>query len=121
MSEWRHPFGLDARGRTADADGDRHTRDLIEQILFTTPGERVRRPDFGCGLNALLFGPNSPEIVAATQHTVQGALQRWLADRIRLDEVVVVSEGGRLEITVRYTRLLDMEKRSESFTRGTAG
>ena len=79
MTHWRHPFGLDSRGRTASADEDRHVRDLIEQVLFTTPGERVRRADFGCGLNTLLFGPNGPEIVAATRHTVQGALQRLLS------------------------------------------
>ena len=75
------------------------------------------RPDFGCGLNALVFGPNGPEIAAAVQHTVQGSLQRWLAERIRLDEVVVASDDGRLEITVRYTRLLDRVQRTETFTR----
>jgi phage baseplate assembly protein W len=121
MTHWRHPFGLDTRGRTASADADRHVRDLIEQVLFTSPGERVRRADFGCGLNTLLFGPNSPEIVAATRHTVQGALQRFLSDRIRVDDVLVEHEDSRLEITVRYTRLVDQLQLSETFVRETAG
>jgi uncharacterized protein len=118
MTEWRHPFGLDGRGRTASADPDRHVRDLIEQVLFTSPGERLRRPDFGCGLNSLLFGPNGPEIVAATRHTVQGALQRFLADRIRVDDVLVEHAEGRLEITIRYTRLVDQVQNAETFVRG---
>lgn len=119
MTQWRHPFGLDSRGRTASADMDRHLRDLIEQVLFTSPGERVRRPDFGCGLNTLLFGPNGPEIVAATRQTTQGALQRFLADLVRVDDVLVEHHDGRLEITVRYTRLVDQLQQSETFSKET--
>ena len=37
-------------------------RDMIEQVLFTAPGERVNRPDFGCGLLQMVFGPNSSEL-----------------------------------------------------------
>ena len=69
-----HPFHLDNRGRTAETGRDDHIRDLIEQVLFTSPGERVNRPTFGCGLTQLLFAPNSPELAAATQFLVQG---RW--------------------------------------------
>ena len=119
MTHWRHPFGLDARGRTASADADRHVRDLIEQVLFTHAGERVRRADFGCGLRALVFAPNSAEIGAATRHTVHASLQRWLADRIRVDDVLLEQDEGKLEITVRYTRLADQVQQVASFTRET--
>ena len=72
------PYQFNTRGRTAEADEDRHIRDLIEQLLFCSPGERVNRPDFGTGLLQLVFAPNSPELAAATQLMIQGALQQWL-------------------------------------------
>ena len=46
----------------AATSDDDHIRDLIEQVLFTSPGERVMRPDFGAGLLALVFEPNSVEL-----------------------------------------------------------
>ncbi|WP_346268221.1 GPW/gp25 family protein [Streptomyces sp. SCUT-3] len=73
------PFRTDSRGRTAHAPYDEHVRDMIEQLLFTSPGERVMRPDFGCGLLDLVFAPNSPELASALQLTVHAALQQWLA------------------------------------------
>ena len=72
------PFAFDSRGRTGDATEEEHIRQLIEQLLFTSPGERVNRPTFGSGLLQLLFAPNSPELGAATQMLVQSALQQWL-------------------------------------------
>ena len=79
-----HPYRFDARGRTAETTTSEHIRDLIEQVLFTAPGERVNRPDFGCGLQRLVFAPNSDELAAASQFLVQGALQQWLGDLIEL-------------------------------------
>ena len=71
------------------ADDDRHIRDLIEQLLFTNPGERVNRPEFGSGLGQLIFAPNSPELATAVQFLVQGALQQWLGDLIAVERVQV--------------------------------
>ena len=73
------PFHFDGRGRTAATDDDDHIRDMIEQLLFTSPGERVNRPDFGSGLLQMVFAPNSPELAAALQFTTQAALQRYSA------------------------------------------
>ena len=73
-----HPFHFDGRGRTAVTGNDDHVRDLIYQVLFTRPGERVNRPDFGSGLLEQVFEPNSDALAAAVQATVQGALQQWL-------------------------------------------
>ena len=87
------PYHVDGRGRTADADADDHLRDLIEQVLFTAPGERVMRPDFGSGLLALVFEPGGPELVATTQFLVQGALQRELGHLIAVESVEV--DAGR--------------------------
>ena len=70
-----YPLNYDERGRTGEADENDHIREMIEQVLFTSPGERVNRPNFGSGLMQLVFAPNSPELAAATQFAVQGALQ----------------------------------------------
>src|SRR5215470_12039631 len=98
-----YPYHFDGRGRTAATDDDSHIRDLIEQVLFTAPGERVNRPDFGSGLMQLVFAPNSDELAAATQFLVQGALQQWLGDLIVVDAVQVESEDATIRIAVQYT------------------
>lgn len=97
-----YPFHFDGRGRTAETEGDEHIRDLIEQVLFTAPGERVNRPDFGSGVMRLVFEPNSEALGAATQQLVQGALQQWLGDLIQVQAVDVQNEDATLRITVRY-------------------
>jgi uncharacterized protein len=111
------PYRIDARGRTADVDDDAHVRDLIEQVLFTAPGERVNRPTFGSGLLGLVFEPNSEALAAATEHTVHGALQRWLGDAILVEGVDVASDEGRLEVTVRYVVRRTEEQRIATVVR----
>src|SRR6266699_3119869 len=91
-----YPFHFDSRGRTAATDDDDHIRDMIEEFLFTNPGERVNRPDFGAGLLQLIFAPNSPELAAALQFTLQAGLQRWLSDVILVQKVEVTSEDSTL-------------------------
>ena len=112
------PFHFDGRGRTAEADTDNHVRDLIEQVLFTAPGERVNRPTFGCGLNQLVFAPNSDELAAATQFLVQGALQQWLGDLIEVEEVAVESEDSSLRVTVVYIIRRNGQRETAQFERG---
>jgi len=97
-----YPFHFDGRGRTAATDDDGHIRDMIEQLLFTHPGERVNRPDFGSGLMQLVFAPNSPELAAALQFTLQAALQRYLGDVIELRGLEVAAVDSHLDIEVRY-------------------
>jgi phage baseplate assembly protein W len=112
------PLRADARGRTARVDDQAHVRDLIEQVLFTAPGERVNRPDFGCGLKSLVFRPNSDVLAAATQTLVKGSLQRWLQNEIQVEAVEVHAEDSRLEVTVAYSVRLTGEQRVDIFTRG---
>ena len=97
-----YPFHLDHRGRTATTDEDDHIHDLIEQVLFTNRGERVNRPDFGCGLLQLIFAANSPELANALQATVQAALQRWLDDLIETQEAEVTSDDSTIRVAVRH-------------------
>src|SRR6266436_4720583 len=96
------PYRFDARGRTAATTDDDHLRDLIEQVLFTTPGERVNRPNFGSGLLQLVFAANSDALVAATQIGIQGALQQWLGELIEVEDVSIEREESTLRITLQY-------------------
>jgi phage baseplate assembly protein W len=113
------PYQIDARGRTADA-GNEHTRQLIEQVLFTAPGERVNRPDFGAGLLALVFAPNSDVLASSAQMAVQGALQQWLGDRIQVEAVTVENDDAMLRVTVRYVDRLTQQRETAEFERGGA-
>jgi uncharacterized protein len=96
------PLQIDAHGRTAVTDDDTHIRDMIEQILFTNPGERVNRPDFGSGLLQMVFQPNGTTLAAALQFTLQSALQQQLGDLIQLQGVQVDATDSTLTVTVQY-------------------
>lgn len=98
-----YPFHFDRQGRTAFADDDKHIRDMIQELLFTNPGERVNRPDFGSGVLRLVFAPTSAEVAAALQFTTQAALQRWLGDLIEVQKLQVDSEDSTLKIEIQYT------------------
>lgn len=103
MTNLRYPYQIDGRGRTAEAGEDEFIRGLIEQVLFTSPGERVMRPDFGSGVMQLVFAPNSDELAATTQFLVQSALQQWLGNLIALEGVEVESIDSTLRVVVRYS------------------
>jgi phage baseplate assembly protein W len=111
------PYHFDSHGRTGDAAEEKHVRDLIEQLLFTSPGERVNRPTFGCGLLQLVFAANSPELAAATQLVVQGALQQWLGELIQVEAVEVTSVEAELRVQVRYVIRRTQQRRLAEFTR----
>ena len=117
MMQIDYPFHIDGRGRIADTDHDDHIRDLIEQVLFTAPGERVNRPAFGSGLMQLVFAPNSDELATATQFMVQGALQQYLSDLIQVQNVKVESEAATLQVTVEYIVLRNQQKQVARFSR----
>lgn len=113
-----YPFHFDNRGRTAQAGSDDHIRELIEQVLFTAPGERVNRPDFGSGLMQLVFAPNSDELATATQLLIQGALQQWLGDLIQVEAAEVESEEATLRVTIQYTVRRSQQRQVAQFERG---
>jgi uncharacterized protein len=97
-----YPFHFNGRGQTALTDDDEHIRDMIEQFLFTNPGERVNRPDFGSGLLQMVFAPNSPELATALQHTVQAGLQRWLGDLVEVHHLEVTNQDSTLRVELNY-------------------
>lgn len=115
-----YPFHFDSRGRTATTDDDYHIRDMIEQFLFTNPGERVNRPDFGSGLLQLIFTPNSPELAATLEFTIQAGLQQWLGDIIEVRQLDVTSEDATIRVELEYLVRQTGEMRETTFVRSTS-
>jgi phage baseplate assembly protein W len=112
-----YPFHIDDSGRTATTNDNDHIRDLIEQLLFTSPGERVNRPDFGSGLLKMVFAPNSVEMASTLQGVVQAAIQRWLGDLIELKTLEVKAEDSTLSLTLSYLVRQTNETRTAEISR----
>lgn len=112
-----YPFRFNKQGRTSRAADADHIRDMIEQLLFTAPGERVNRPDFGSGLAQMVFEPNSPEIAATLQLLVQSNLTQYLGELIEIQEIDVSSQDASLLVTIRYLIRRTQEQRTEQFRR----
>jgi phage baseplate assembly protein W len=115
MNDIDFPYHIDRRGRTATTDAADHVRDLIEQVLFTSPGERVMRPDFGSGLLAMVFEPNSTVLAATSQMLIQGALQQHLGHLIAVQSVQVEAIDSTFRVEVRYALLADGTVHLDSF------
>ncbi|MEW7847667.1 GPW/gp25 family protein [Massilia aurea] len=115
-----YPFHFGANGRTALAEPADHVRDMIELLLFTRPGERVNRPDFGSGLTHAIFAPNSQELAAALEFTIRAALQRYLGDVIEVQALTVQADDAALRVAVRYALRSSGERREQRFERPAA-
>jgi uncharacterized protein len=111
------PYHFDQRKRTAQTSADDHIRDLIEQVLFTSPGERVNRPTFGTGLLQLVFEPNSDLLSTATQAVVQGTLQQWLSDLILVEAVQINNEDSMLRVIIQYVVRRTQQRQVAQFAR----
>jgi phage baseplate assembly protein W len=110
------PYQFDGRGRTQEVTVQQYVLQLVEQVLFTSPGERVNLPDFGSGLLQLPFAPNSQELAAATQFAVQGALQKWLGNYLRVQSVTATAQEAALSVTVSYSLLNTDVTQVQTFT-----
>jgi hypothetical protein len=113
------PFHFDVRGRTATTDDNEHIRDMIEELLFTSPGERVNRPDFGSGLLQMVFAPNSQELAAALQFTLQASLVRFLGDVIDLQQLEVTAQDATLSVVVKYIVRATRQNQVQTFVKAT--
>jgi len=112
-----YPFHVGPGGRTAGTSDDDYVRDLVEQVLFTAPGERVNRPSFGSGALRLVFEPGGAELATASRYVVQSALQQWLADVVEVQAVDVESVDSTLRVTVRYRPWTASQPRTAVFAR----
>ena len=117
MTELDYPYGFDTRGRTTSTGREDHIRDLVEQVLFTSQGERVNRPTFGSNVMQLVFAPASDELTTVTQFLVQGALQQWLGDLIKVDSVDVATLDSAIEVTVVYQIRSNGSQQTATFSR----
>lgn len=113
------PFHFDGRGRTATTGDNDHICDMVEQFLFTNPGERVNRPDFGSGLLHMVFEPNSPELAATLQLTIQSGLQQWLGDLIEVQDLEVTSKDSTLRVSIQYLVRRTGEVQTGTFERSS--
>ena len=98
-----YPFHLTLQGVAASATTKQHIEQLIEQLLFTMPGERVNLPDFGTGVAQLIFNPGSDEMLTATQFLIQGSLQQWLGMLIQVQAVNVTTQDATLNVSIKYS------------------
>lgn len=114
------PLHIDGLGRTAQTSDADWVRDMIEQLLFTSPGERVNRPDFGSGLLQAIFAPNSRELATALEFTTRAALQRWLADVIDVHRLEFEAVDSTLRVSLEYTLRQTGERRVDAFARSAA-
>ena len=114
----KFPYGFDSTGSTAQDNLACHIRDMVEQILLTSPGERVNLPTFGSGTATLVFKPNSNALAAAQQQAVQASLQMWLSDLIKVQSVEVDAEDSTLEVTVVYTIIQSQQQQTQQFVFG---
>jgi uncharacterized protein len=98
-----YPYHLDSRGRTTfSSSPDDHISEMLEQLLLTNPGERVNRPDFGCGLGNLVFEPNSTRLAAALEVSVVNSVAQWLGDVIQLQNVDIEAQDEKLLVNISY-------------------
>ena len=107
--DYAFPFGIDpVSGQAQQVSYGAHVEQMIRQVLLTAPGERVNRPEFGCGLRQLLFAPDSDALQATVQITVQRALNRWLAAQVQVQSVAVSPGpgGDYAQIAVRIEYVL---------------
>lgn len=103
-SGWAFPPTVDARGRIALARQERDVEEAIQMILLTPIGQRVMRPEFGCGIHDLIFAPNDATTMGLARYYVEDALGMW-EPRIEVTEVLVAPDPGntgRLLIEIRY-------------------
>lgn len=117
MTWLAHPFRPE-HGRSATSDDAGHARDMLEQLLFTAPGERVNRPDFGCGLNQLLFAGNSPDLAGTVEMTVRSSVQRWLGEVLTIERLDVRAEDSTLQVDLSWRLRSTGEAGQATFERG---
>ncbi len=97
-----YPFSIDDNGRSSVTNEEQHIENLIEQVLFTSPGERINRPSFSCGLKQIIFEPNSDILAISIDTLVQSSLNLWLDHLIAIESVNVQNKDSILEVTVKY-------------------
>ncbi len=101
---WKYPVRTDADRKIAMSEYEEDIKEAIWIILGTAKGERVMRPDFGCGIHDLVFAPINTATVNLVENAVREALTLW-EPRIELTKVEVSTEQadeGKLIVSIDY-------------------
>jgi phage baseplate assembly protein W len=102
-TDYAFPLSFDPASRQPKhADYAGHVAQMVQQVLLTTPGERADRPEFGCGLRALIFADNSDALAAATEMLVQQSLVRWLSGYLTVRSIEVTPVDSELRVRIEY-------------------
>ena len=88
---WKFPVELNDAGEIGFSRYEEDIREAIWIILSTARGERLMRPDFGCGIHQFIFAPNDTRTAGLVRFHVEEALTRW-EPRIELREVTVQAD-----------------------------
>jgi hypothetical protein len=109
----RYPFSIDKGFGTLaeEVEYSRHVDQMIRQVLFTNPGERINRPDFGCGIRSMVFAPNSEASANLSQVIINQSLEKWLGTIIEVNDVQVNNIEETLEIKIIYTLRATQERK----------
>lgn len=111
------PFGLTRHVVDQPASPDAYVEQLIEQVLFTVPGERVNRPDFGCGIQNLLFKPDNTALMTASLFLIRSQLESQLAGIVRIEHAEATTVDGELHVLIRYLLPGSEQRRTARFRR----
>jgi phage baseplate assembly protein W len=102
---WSFPLGVSATGGIGMVGGESGVEESVRLILGTACGERVMRPEFGCGIHDLVFAGADPSMAGLIGYEVRAALLRW-EPRIDVSEVTVTTDPARdgvVHIAITYT------------------
>ena len=110
-----YPFRFASNGTTGKCGYVEHVRDLVEQVLFTQPGERIYRPDFGCGLLQMVFEPNSSQFATAVEASTRAELEEWLGELIEVLSLEVNADEEKLIVELSYLILRTGQTKTERF------
>lgn len=125
LSESRYlkfPFAVGTKGPKTSSRVE-HVREQIEQVLFTSPKERVFRPEFGVGVRRLVFEPNNAALRNSTLKRLNASLAEALHGEVdpRTLEVEVSNEEETLIIHISYTLAAINREESHTFTLDASG
>ncbi len=109
------PLRIDNRGRMATAGYETHVREMLEQLLFTQPGERVNRPDFGTPISAAIFDRPTDELISSLEFQVSTSVQRFMGEVVSLENVSIDVVDDQIEIILTYTIIALNQSTEERF------
>jgi len=102
---WKFPVGVDPQtGRISTSEYEQDIQESIRIILATAPGERLMRPDFGCGIHDLVFATISRATIGLFESRVREAIVKFEAriEVISLDVSTRDADKGKLEVRLTY-------------------